>query len=277
MNARIFSSCFYVATAALAILIEGPEVSGTAKLYASLIPTTVAFSLSKPLAGYEAIGIGLDWETAQSEQFHNYIFIDGLEMLLLDFVIYTLLGIYIDNVWPREVGVRRSPFYVCDMLTPTYWDCFNLCRSGNKKTAVQLREEYANNAFKNRKSFRMLQVKNKGEEQPEAFDTTFETKYVRRPQNVEPPDFACLKKESEPRQPFLKIQDLKKEYANGFRAVDGINVRMYEGQIFALLGHNGAGKTTTISMLTGMVQPTEGFATVYGYDVFNRDLDDVRK
>ena len=30
-------------------------------------------------------------------------------------------------------------------------------------------------------------------------------------------------------------------------------------------------------MLTGMVQPTEGFATVYGYDVFNRDLDDVRK
>jgi ATP-binding cassette subfamily A (ABC1) protein 3 len=250
MNARIFSSCFYVATAALAILIEGPEVSGTAKLYASLIPTTVAFSLSKPLAGYEAIGIGLDWETAQSEQFHNYIFIDGLEMLLLDFVIYTLLGIYIDNVWPREVGVRRSPFYVCDMLTPTYWDCFNLCRSGNKKSAVELREEYANNAFKNRKSFRMLQLKNKGEEQPEAFDTKFETKYI-RPQNFEPPDFAQLKKEQDLR--FLKIQDLKKEYANGFRAVDGVNVRMYEGQIFALLGHNGAGKTTTISMLTGMV------------------------
>lgn len=34
-------------------------------------------------------------------------------------------------------------------------------------------------------------------------------------------------------------------------AVEGMNLKMYEGQITALLGHNGAGKTTTISMLTG--------------------------
>lgn len=51
---------------------------------------------------------------------------------------------------------------------------------------------------------------------------------------------------------------------------------MYEGQIFALLGHNGAGKTTMISMLTGMLKPTEGFANVYGYDVFENDIDEVR-
>lgn len=43
---------------------------------------------------------------------------------------------------------------------------------------------------------------------------------------------------------------------------------MYEGQIFALLGHNGAGKTTMISMLAGMLKPSEGFANVYGYDIF---------
>ena len=67
---------------------------------------------------------------------------------------------------------------------------------------------------------------------------------------------------------FLKIEDLRKIYGNGFQAVNGVNVRMYEGQIFALLGHNGAGKTTTISMLTGMLKPSAGFATVYGYDVF---------
>jgi len=52
---------------------------------------------------------------------------------------------------------------------------------------------------------------------------------------------------------------------------------MYEGQIFALLGHNGAGKTTMISMLTGMLKPSMGHATVYGYDVFQYDLDDVRR
>ena len=138
------------------------------KMYASLIPTTVVFSQAKPLAGYESVGIGLDWKTAQTEQFHNYVFMDGLKMLVLDLVIYTILGIYIDNVFPREVGLRRNWCYPCDWLTPTYWDCFNLCRRGDKKTAVELREEYANNAFKNRKSFRVFQSIKVNEEEPKA-------------------------------------------------------------------------------------------------------------
>lgn len=50
---------------------------------------------------------------------------------------------------------------------------------------------------------------------------------------------------------------------------------MYKGQIFALLGHNGAGKTTTISMLTGLITPSEGKAMVYDKDLFN-EMDDVR-
>ena len=44
----------------------------------------------------------------------------------------------------------------------------------------------------------------------------------------------------------LSIDNLRKTFANGFQAVKGLNVKMYTGQIFALLGHNGAGKTTTI-------------------------------
>jgi ABC-type multidrug transport system ATPase subunit len=52
----------------------------------------------------------------------------------------------------------------------------------------------------------------------------------------------------------LKISGLHKEYENGFKAVNGINVKMYADQIFCLLGHNGAGKTTTISMLTGLLR-----------------------
>lgn len=42
---------------------------------------------------------------------------------------------------------------------------------------------------------------------------------------------------------------------------------MYNGQIFALLGHNGAGKTSTISMLTGMYEMTDGEAIALGKDV----------
>ena len=51
---------------------------------------------------------------------------------------------------------------------------------------------------------------------------------------------------------------------------------MYNGQIFALLGHNGAGKTTTISMLTGLIEPTSGKAKWAGYDMF-KDMPEIRK
>ena len=51
---------------------------------------------------------------------------------------------------------------------------------------------------------------------------------------------------------------------------------MYNGQIFALLGHNGAGKTTTLSMLTGLLNPTSGKAEVFGIDIFS-EMDEFRK
>ena len=41
-------------------------------------------------------------------------------------------------------------------------------------------------------------------------------------------------------------------------AVNDLNIKMYNDNIFVLLWHNGAGKTTTISMLTGMLEPTSG-------------------
>jgi len=47
---------------------------------------------------------------------------------------------------------------------------------------------------------------------------------------------------------------------------------MYNNQIFSLLGHNGAGKTTTISMLTGMIDASDGFISVFG----EMDLDKIR-
>lgn len=58
-------------------------------------------------------------------------------------------------------------------------------------------------------------------------------------------------------------------------AVNGTSMTMYNGQIFALLGHNGAGKTTTISMLTGLIEATEGYAEVFGIDIFN-NMDEMR-
>ena len=52
-------------------------------------------------------------------------------------------------------------------------------------------------------------------------------------------------------------------------AVDGLDLRVEEGEFFALLGPNGAGKTTTLHMLTTVLPPTSGRARVAGHDVVN--------
>ncbi|AGT36097.1 hypothetical protein N186_08805 [Thermofilum adornatum] len=53
----------------------------------------------------------------------------------------------------------------------------------------------------------------------------------------------------------------------GFRAVDGVNLKVEEGTIFGLLGPNGAGKSTTIRLILGLLKPTSGYVKVFGISV----------
>lgn len=61
-----------------------------------------------------------------------------------------------------------------------------------------------------------------------------------------------------------------------FTATDRISFRVKEGEIFGFLGANGAGKTTAMRMLCGLSRPTEGQATVAGFDVY-RQAEEVKK
>jgi ABC-2 type transport system ATP-binding protein len=60
------------------------------------------------------------------------------------------------------------------------------------------------------------------------------------------------------------------------RAVDGVDLDVAEGEVVGFLGPNGAGKTTTLRMLTTLLRPTAGTATVAGYDVVTQS-EDVRR
>ncbi len=66
--------------------------------------------------------------------------------------------------------------------------------------------------------------------------------------------------------PIIQTFDLTKKFGK-LNAVDHLNLSIQEGEIFGLLGPNGAGKTTTILMLTTVIRPTDGTATVAGFDV----------
>jgi ABC-2 type transport system ATP-binding protein len=72
-----------------------------------------------------------------------------------------------------------------------------------------------------------------------------------------------------PRDNSIEAHGLVREFKKGPRAVDGIDLRVHPGEIYGFLGPNGAGKSTTVHMLTTLLPPTAGTATVAGYDVVN--------
>jgi ABC-2 type transport system ATP-binding protein len=65
----------------------------------------------------------------------------------------------------------------------------------------------------------------------------------------------------------IEANNLVKKYKK-FTAVDGLNLKIYAGEIFGLLGPNGAGKTTLMEMIVGLKKPTQGSVSILGYDPF---------
>jgi ABC-2 type transport system ATP-binding protein len=76
-------------------------------------------------------------------------------------------------------------------------------------------------------------------------------------------------------QPVLSITNLSKTYPSGLQALQGVDLSIQRGEIFALLGPNGAGKTTLISIVCGLASPTAGDVRVDGHDVV-RDFRQAR-
>jgi len=71
---------------------------------------------------------------------------------------------------------------------------------------------------------------------------------------------------------MITTQNLTKRF-DQITAVENLNLEIPEGEVFGFLGPNGAGKTTTVRMLTSLISPTAGSATVNGHVVGERDID----
>ena len=75
--------------------------------------------------------------------------------------------------------------------------------------------------------------------------------------------------------PMLRLESVRKRYGS-FTAVDGLDLEVRAGEIFGFLGPNGAGKSTTVRMLVTLLKPTEGSASIAGFDVASQP-NEVRR
>jgi ABC-2 type transport system ATP-binding protein len=74
---------------------------------------------------------------------------------------------------------------------------------------------------------------------------------------------------------LIRTEGLSKYYgkSNEIRAVDRLDLEVYQGETFGLLGPNGAGKTTAIRLLNCIIKPTAGSATVSGHDIIKDEME----
>ncbi|KAG4043450.1 hypothetical protein JG687_00016856 [Phytophthora cactorum] len=181
--------------------------------------------------------------------------------LILDSVLLVALGWYLEQVLPQQYGVRK-PWYF--LLTKSYWvNKIDHSKEDNVETSS---ENFATPTLSPQAGGVYTQL----------------TDNIAKPSGnayVEPVNATLAMQERN--GTCLQIRGLRKvfpleEDGEERVAVAGLDLAMYSGQITALLGHNGAGKTTIISMLTGLIPPTAGDATLYGCSI-KRDFHELRR
>ncbi|GAB9475521.1 Atp-binding protein [Globisporangium polare] len=246
------------------------------KYWAALFPPT-AFALAiDDILRHAQLGMGFAYSIAIVQTPINVP--SALSMswfLVLDSFLLVLLGWYFEQVLPQQYGVRK-PFYF--FLKREYW--FGNASSQDSATTVQNQES---------DSFPMDESANSTPQAGGAYTKVFDGLHhlpapaspARRqspPEYVEPVSALLLAQER--KGTCLQIRGLRKvfklEDGDENVAVEGLDLSMYCGQITALLGHNGAGKTTVISMLTGLITPTSGDATLYGRSI-KHDFNELRR
>ena len=248
--AAIVTSIVYLGSSTFNYFVNDPDTPYANRMWASLSPTICMIQTSSVMGKYESSQVGANSDNIWSP-FNNFTVADGLCMLAFDCVWLTIFGLYMEQVMPKTFGKRRNP---CFFLQPSFW-----CSSSKSSRAKIGTTDSATAEGR--------------------FETVEQTQKFETANGMNPLCYERLNNEMEEKEikkSLLRVNNLHKIYENDFKAVNGINVKMYEDQIFCLLGHNGAGKTTTISMLTGLIGSTEGDATLFGMDMFSQ-MDEARK
>ena len=278
--------------------VADADVSLQHRMFASFSPIVAMTQTMTVLAKFEQSQVGSTAENLFSE-YNNFTVGHGLIMLVIDNMWIFLLGLYLEQVTPKKFGRRQNP---CFCLSCKYWGCCGTKKSSQTyESKVQLEPVddldpigMLSGSADNSQS-EMIKTPGKTPNGRSMFTPTPEPTPTpgRVHDNVDQTqafetqnmNIDCYEKltpevdDKEASDQLLKVSGLKKVFDNGVKAVDGINVKMYTDQIFCLLGHNGAGKTTTVSMLSGLIENSEGAAELFGSSLLGKGkkMEEARK
>jgi ATP-binding cassette, subfamily A (ABC1), member 3 len=216
--------------------VSTEDVDNLSKMFISLFPPTCLALGITTLAKYETSFRKFEGSNV-NERFNNYSVSDMYLMLFIDFFVYLFLGYYLQNVLSHQFGIKRPFYFLC---TKSFWCKKKKINSYEIESGLS---EYV----------KVDIMRNHTKENENNFQS--EQMYEERIKNGE-----CL-----------SIKGLKKIFDDGKVAVDGLNLNLYNEEIFALLGHNGAGKSTTISILCGLYEATGGTAIYKGMNILEEE------
>nr|CCA22112.1 ATPbinding Cassette (ABC) Superfamily putative [Albugo laibachii Nc14]CCA23396.1 ATPbinding Cassette (ABC) Superfamily putative [Albugo laibachii Nc14] len=176
-------------------------------------------------------------------------------IMALQSIGYLVLGYYLEQVLPRPNGVRLKWYFP---LQPSFWfpngAFFGRSRSTLAKRYRTFDRAHPASAVDNDDpEGNITATVSVTSDFNHALGDTDECKTIRE---------VPLKDTLERQNLMLIVSNLSKEYPNGTKAVKNVSFCVEKGEIFGLLGPNGAGKSTTLSVLCGLLSPTNGNAFV---------------
>ena len=194
----------------------------------------------------------------------NYSLFNMYIMFIIDFFLYLFLGYYLTNVLPHDFGIRRKWYFLC---SKNFW-----CKNKKKISLFRIKKELNINDPDSQK-INLLEDDIKPELKISEPNPQLREEIYQNPSRFESEQIYEDKLDNE----IFEIKNIVKIFEDGKKAVDGVSLRFYKDEIFALLGHNGAGKTTLISMLTGMYEATGGKAIFDGHNILDsNNMDHFR-
>ncbi|CAF0992599.1 unnamed protein product, partial [Didymodactylos carnosus] len=221
------------------------------KIMSSLFSTSAFGMGSKYIAFYENIGTGIQFNNIRLSPVEGDKFtcFETVMFMLLDTVIHLILMWYVENVYPGSYGIPKKwyfPFTLNYWYGPMYTE---------PNWLLKLKQTYLVRIFS--RNYIKHQFDDTVISNPNCNQNYFENENTSK-----------LKI-------GVRIVNLSKVYDRKKFAVQNLSLNLFEDQILSFLGHNGAGKTTTMSILTGLIPASSGYATIYDQDI-RVDMDTIR-